>query len=109
MARPKTTTNGVIMSALRRLWMRSPERAQALKDTGYMCTNCGVKQSKAKGKEQKIQVHHIIPVKQDKEWFPRVCEELREHFFVPPEELEPLCPDCHHSHHESEKENGTRN
>ena len=104
MARPKTTTNGVIRSLLRRAWLRSPERAQALKDSGYRCTNCGCKQSKAKGKEQKIEVHHLLPVMKDKEWFSEVCDKLRERLFVPPSKLEPLCPDCHKDTHAMEEE-----
>jgi hypothetical protein len=43
------------------VWMRSPERAAALKRDNYTCQTpgCNKKQSKAKGREIKVQVHHI--------------------------------------------------
>jgi len=90
----KATTPGVFRSALRRLWLRSPERAEALKRTGYCCERCGVKQSKAKGHEVKIEVHHPKGVNLDKAW-----EESQKEMFVPADELEPLCVSCHKQHH----------
>lgn len=50
-----------LRSALRMVWMRSPERAAALKRDNYTCQvpGCGKKQSKAKGREIKVEVHHI--------------------------------------------------
>lgn len=85
-------------SALRRLWLRSPERAISLKKAGYCCQICGAKQSKAKGREVKIEVHHTRPVDLDACW-----EEAQKQMFVPPEELVPLCKACHKKHHEDDK------
>ncbi len=56
------TPRSKIRGAVKQLWMRSRERAAALKATGYCCTECGVKQSKAKGREVKVQVHHDPPI-----------------------------------------------
>lgn len=44
---------------LRQIFLRSVERGEALKRDKYTCQVCGVKQSVAKGKEQKVQVHHV--------------------------------------------------
>ena len=52
------TPRSKVRAALRQLWLRSRERAAALKREKYTCQRCGVKQSKAKGKEQKVEVHH---------------------------------------------------
>ena len=54
----KHTPNSRIKSALRNLWMKSRERAAVLKENGYTCQVCGAKQSRAKGKETKVEVHH---------------------------------------------------
>ena len=98
-ARAKETTPGAFSSLLRRGWLRSPERAEALKRTGYCCEICGVKQSTAKGKEQKIQVHHPNGVDLTKCW-----EEAKAQMFVPADELIPVCPDCHdHIHGKGNK------
>ena len=56
------TPNSRIRQALRLLWMRSRERSQALQNTGYCCAMCGVKQSKAKGREVRLDVHHVLRV-----------------------------------------------
>jgi 5-methylcytosine-specific restriction endonuclease McrA len=48
-----------LRSALRMVWMRSPERAAALKRDNYTCQICGAKQSKARGREVKVHVHHV--------------------------------------------------
>ena len=92
MPRPKSkrTSNARITSAIRQLWLRSPERSEALKRDGYSCVECGVKQSKAKGKEQKVEVHHINGIT-----WGRVHRVVRQDVLCPPDELETLCPECH--------------
>ena len=52
------TPNTRIKSALHQLFLRSRERGTAIKRDKYTCQKCGVKQSKAKGKEVKVEVHH---------------------------------------------------
>ena len=88
------TPNGRIRSALRLLWLRSRERAAALRATGYCCADCGVKQSAAKGREVRLDVHHRKPVDWD-----GIFDDLRRRLLVPPEGLEPLCDDCHAKRH----------
>jgi len=85
------TPNSQIRSALRRLWLRSRERAQALKDAEYSCLNCGVKQSKAKGREVKVEVHHERGILNWEE----LENTVREYLLCDPMYLEVLCKDCH--------------
>ena len=94
MKKAKRTTPAKIKSALRREWLRSPERAEALKRDHYTCQGCGVKQSKAKGREQSVQVHHYEMI----DW-QNVVEYLQRHLFVEPKKLVTLCPDCHKQIH----------
>jgi len=84
---PKT----IIVRQLRLLWMRSRERSEALKRTGYCCESCGKKRSEAKGKEQKIEVHHKEGIGN----WDAVIELIRKEILCEPELLEVLCPDCH--------------
>jgi hypothetical protein len=57
----QVTTRVRVRSVLRLLWLRSPERRAALKRDHYTCQfpGCNKKQSRAKGKEVKVQVHHM--------------------------------------------------
>jgi 5-methylcytosine-specific restriction endonuclease McrA len=83
-----------IRSALRQLWLRSRERKEALQTAGYCCERCGRKQSKAKGKEVAVNVHHREGV----EWA-GLLELIRERLLQHPERLEVLCTDCHETEH----------
>ena len=85
------TPRSQIRSAIRQLWLRSRERAQALKAQGYCCQSCGVKQSKAKGKEQAVEVHH----KQGIGNWDAVIDTIYKQILCSPTTLEVLCPDCH--------------
>ena len=85
---PKHTTRAKVKSALRLLWLRSPERARVLKDDKYTCQNCGKKQSKAKGKEVKVEVHHTEGI----EWNDMVDNIL---FWIFQSEQITLCEKCH--------------
>jgi len=87
------TTNSQIRSALRRLFLRSRERAKRLKDDKYTCQKCGVKQSKAKGKEVKVEVHHKIGV----ENWSALYDAVRKYLLCDPDHLETLCKKCHKS------------
>ena len=53
------TPNSRIKSALRQLWLRSRERALTLQRDQYTCQSCGVKQSRKKGFEVSVEVHHL--------------------------------------------------
>lgn len=54
----RTKKHRIVRAIRLYIWLRSIERSQALKRTHYCCEVCGVKQSRAKGKEQVITVHH---------------------------------------------------
>lgn len=84
------TPNSTIKNALRKVWMRSRERASALKRTEYCCSNCGVKQSKAKGHEVSLHVHHEDGIDWD-----GIIEMIRNRLLPNPQRLTPLCMDCH--------------
>ena len=79
---------------LRQMWLRSQERAYALKRDGYTCQSCGVKKSVKKGHEQKVVVHHKEGIGN----WDKVIELIRLEILCNPEHLETLCPDCHKKH-----------
>jgi len=88
------TPNSKIRSAFRQLWLRSRERQAALKRDKYTCS-CGRKQSRAKGKEVKVQVHH----RDGEIQWDKIIQFIRETLLVPPELLETLCEECHKEKH----------
>ena len=73
------------------MWVRSYERAAAMKRDRYCCQDCGIKQSKKKGAEVKINVHHKKGIKV----WDNIIELIQESLLCTPEELETLCEDCH--------------
>jgi len=85
------TPNSQIRSALRRLFLRSRERAARLKADKYTCQECGVRQSRAKGREVYVEVHHRENVCNWDELFKAV----RLHLLCDPKYLQVLCKDCH--------------
>ena len=90
------TPNSKITSALRKLWLQSRERNQALKNANRYCEKCGVKASTAKGKEQKLEVHHKDGVTN----WQKMIDAIREYLLVDPKRLKVLCPECHKKEHE---------
>lgn len=84
------TPNSRIRQALRLIWLRSRERSEALKNTDYRCSVCGVKQSKAKGREVALDVHHIEGI----DWT-GLINIIRERMLPSPDKLAPLCKGCH--------------
>jgi 5-methylcytosine-specific restriction endonuclease McrA len=85
------TPNSQIRSALRKLFLRSREHSAVLKRDGYSCTRCGAKQSKAKGREVAVEIHHRHGVTN----WAALFEAVREHLLCDPAEMETLCKDCH--------------
>ena len=83
------TPNSQIRSALRRLFLRSRERSSALKRDKYTCT-CGKKQSRAKGKEVYVEVHHIHGIDWD-----GLIDLIRQRLLQTPDKLKTLCEECH--------------
>ena len=88
------TPDSYIKGRLRQLWVSSRERSAALKNTGYCCAKCGVKQSRKKGFEVKLDVHHLHEGKKDIHW-QRILDVIREELLCPPDRLMPLCKECH--------------
>ena len=95
MKRSPNTPRGKIRAALRQLWLRCRERAQALKDAKYCCARCGIKQSKARGREVKVEVHH----KRGIDW-EGVINIIIERILQTPADYEVLCEACHEKEHE---------
>jgi len=89
-----TTPKGRIISALRMLFLRSRERAAVLKRDNSTCWTCKKKASKAKGREVKVEVHHIDPV-----IFDKLVEYIRFELLVPPDDMVTLCCECHKAEH----------
>jgi hypothetical protein len=93
------TPNSRIRACLRQLWLRSRERAKAMKNSKYCCVRCGVKQSTAKGREVKLVVHHRDGIDWD-----GLLELIRTRLLQTPDKLEPLCIPCHAKEHPVKKE-----
>lgn len=91
-----TTPRSRIKNAIRQVFLRSRERAAALKATGYHCADCGVKQSTAKGKEVKLNVHHVDGIN----WEGVVDLVFARVLAVP---MVPLCEKCHEAKHADKK------
>jgi 5-methylcytosine-specific restriction endonuclease McrA len=69
---------------------RSQVRA-ALKRDKYTCQDCGVKQSRKKGKEVYVEVHHCEGILN----WERLLEHVYRHLLCDPKLLETLCKRCH--------------
>ena len=91
MKKKPITPRSQVRAALRRLWLRSRDRAAAIKRDKYTCQRCGAKQSKAKGKEVYVEVHHTAGIGNWDTVIDAVCAEI----LCPSEKLETLCKECH--------------
>lgn len=67
----------------------------ALKQANYCCEECGAKQSKAKGREVKVEVHHM----DENMYWDHIIEYIYRHLLCPPDRLEVLCKECHKKLH----------
>jgi 5-methylcytosine-specific restriction endonuclease McrA len=85
------TPNSKIKSALRQLFLRSRERQEAIKRDKYTCQICGKKQSKAKGHEVFVEVHHLEGVSNWQE----IYNTIRKYLLTHPDTMQTLCKDCH--------------
>lgn len=90
------TPNSRIRSCLRKLWLRSRERAKALKNYNYCCADCGVKQTKTKNKQVILEVHHVDEI----DWTD-VFDFIRKRILQTPDRLKPLCNTCHDKYKDS--------
>ncbi len=87
------TPRSRIRSALRQVFLRSRERAAVLKEASYTCS-CGLKQSKAKGREISVQVHHKSGIDNWDLIIDAVYENL-----LNKEDMEVMCKACHDKEH----------
>jgi 5-methylcytosine-specific restriction endonuclease McrA len=85
------TTKARLKGMLRQIWLRSNERAEALKRDKYSCCKCGVKKSVKKGCEVKVEVHHKKGVLN----WDKIIDLILEELLCNPENLETLCKECH--------------
>ena len=93
------TPNSKIRAALRQLFLRSRERAAVLKAAGYCCEKCGAKQSTAKGKEVKVNVHHRSGIDNWAEVMQLIRDKL-----LNQADMETLCTECHKDEHKKDTE-----
>ena len=93
-----STPRSRVRAALRQLWLRSRERAAALKRSKNTCECCGVKQSVAKGREVKLEVHHNDGIV---DWEPMIDYVYR-HLLCDPKHLTVFCKKCHAEEHADE-------
>jgi predicted HNH restriction endonuclease len=93
------TPRSKVRQALRMLSLRSRERAECLKKSGYRCEMCGVKQSKAKGKEAFLEVHHI-----NGSGINEIIDLIFEKLLCDSKYLQSLCVDCHSAITSEEKQ-----
>lgn len=101
--RKPNTPLSQVRQALRQIWLRSRERAAALKRDNYTCQTCNRKQTMAKGREFKVQVHH----KDGIDWN-GVTELVAERLLPDPDRLETICKECHEKLHGEEKNRGRK-
>lgn len=85
------TPRSRVRSALRRLFLRSRERAACLKASGYKCAQCGIKQSRKKGGEVYVEVHHSHGIGN----WDKVIDAIYEELLCNPNKMEVLCVTCH--------------
>lgn len=89
-----TTPRSRIRSALRQVWLRSRERAAAIKREKGCCEKCGAKQSRAKGKEVYLEIHHRNGIQWEE-----LIDLVFEYLLCDPKDLEVMCTKCHNEYH----------
>ena len=82
----------IIRNLRKYVWLRSKERSEKLKEYNYCCAKCKIKQTRRKGKEVVIDVHHIKLINWD-----RILKVLYEELLHT--NTIPLCPSCHKREH----------
>jgi hypothetical protein len=94
-AKKKQTPVGRISSALRKIWMWSPERAVVMKRAAGICEECGCtcgktkKQAEAK-KLSLMEIHHVEQCNMTK-----MAKEIHAKMFPGEDKLDALCQTCH--------------
>ena len=86
-----STPRSRVKAAIRQVWLRSRERAAAIKRESNTCEHCRTKGSVAKGREVRIEVHHLDGIQWE-----QIIDYIYRHVLVDPAHLEVLCKECHH-------------
>lgn len=73
------------------MFLRSKERNACLQRDNYTCQVCHRKQTKKKGQELKVQVHH----KEGIDVWNNIINLIQEQLLCDPDKLQTLCEDCH--------------
>jgi len=94
MGKKPYTPNSKIKAALRKLWLHSRERSAAIKRDLYTCQCCGVKQSRKKGMEVYVEVHHKEGILNWEE----IYKVIRKYLLCSKDEMITFCKDCHKKH-----------
>ena len=97
MKRKPQTPKSQIKSAIRKIFLRSRERAAQLKRDGYSCQCCGAKQSRAMGREIYVEVHHRDGI----DWN-GVIDLIIERVLNQP--MVTLCKECHAAEHRRDED-----
>lgn len=87
------TPRSRIKGMLRQIFLRSRERAAALKKTHYCCSKCGIKASEKKDAVVKMEVDHVDGIDVWDEIMSLIEDKLL--CIGSPDKLQPLCRDCH--------------
>lgn len=91
-----STPRSRVTAALRQVWLRSRERAAAIKRENGCCQVCGAKQSTAKGREVKLEIHHNHQIN-----WQHIIDTVYKHLLCDPKHLTVLCKDCHAEVHKT--------
>ena len=97
------TPRSYVRGRLRQIFVSSRERAAALKRDKYTCRDCGKKQSRAKGREQKIEIHHVNGTGMEE-----IIDLIYKKLLCDPNFLECKCPECHDKGEANAKRNFIR-
>lgn len=93
------TPKSQIRNALRQLWLRSRERAAALRNAGHACEHCGAKfraKTTRNGPACKGHVHHKDGIDWD-----GITDLIAQRILHHPDRLQALCDECHGAEHET--------
>ena len=97
------TPRSKVRAALTMLFLRSRERAAAIKRDKNTCQVCQQKGSKAKGREVYTECHHINGAHKD-----RIIDIIYEHLLCHPDYLMTVCRECHNKITEENKHENER-
>ncbi len=86
------TPRSRIKGMLRQIFLRSRERAEAMKRDNYCCVDCGIKQSKKRDHVVTVCVHHKEMI--DEHW-QEIIDLIYKYVLCDPDKIETLCVECH--------------